>query len=113
MEAFIDDWAFRQFLISNIVRGDNGAFQWTINLPVIEEYVPELSLNALELDDTFDGPVHFLTGGKSHYIDKDDFNDIRFHFPKVTIETWNDSGHNPHFEHRQRFVEWVLKKVEG
>lgn len=109
---YIDDWAFRQFLISNIIRDENGAFQWTINLPVIEAYVPVLSKNALDLEDTFEGPSHFLIGGKSHFVDKNDFNDIRFHFPKVSIEVWDDSGHNPHFEHRDRFVEWVTYKAE-
>ena len=111
MAEYIDDWAFRQFLISNIVRGEDGGFKWTINLPVIESHVTMLSKNALDLDDTFDGPTHFLVGGQSHFVDPADHNDIRFHFPNVTIETWEDSGHNPHFEHRDRFVEWVLAKL--
>ncbi|MCZ6671522.1 MAG: alpha/beta fold hydrolase [Verrucomicrobia bacterium] len=113
MTEYIDDWAFRQFLISNIVRGEDGAFKWTINLPVIEAHLKVLALNALDLADTFDGGTHFLVGGLSHFVDPGDFNDIRFHFPKVTIDVWDDSGHNLHFEHRDRFVEWVLNKVEG
>ncbi|MDB2499467.1 alpha/beta fold hydrolase [bacterium] len=113
MAEYLDDWAFRQFLISNIVRGEDKAFKWTINLPVIESHVPVLSKNALDLDDTFDGPTHFLIGGQSHFVETTDHNDMRFHFPKASIDTWDDSGHNPHFEHRDRFVEWALGKVEG
>lgn len=112
LEEYLEDWAFRQFLISNIVRGDDGVFTWQINLPVIEEYVPVLSENALELDDSFEGPVHFLIGGKSHYVEETDVTDIRFHFPKVSFDLWEDSGHNPHFEHRNRFVEWVKRKLK-
>jgi pimeloyl-ACP methyl ester carboxylesterase len=111
MAEYIDDWAFRQFLISNIVRGEDGGFKWTINLSVIESHVPVLSKNVLDLDESFDGPAHFLIGGKSHFVDEADFNDIRFHFPKVSIDLWDDSGHNPHFEYRDRFVKWVLEKA--
>ena len=110
---YTDDWAFRQFLISNLSRNEDGAFEWLINLPVIESHIPILSKNALDLEDTFEGQSHFLIGGLSHFVDQSDFNDIRFHFPKGTIDVWEDSGHNPHFEHRDRFVEWVLEKVKG
>ncbi len=111
MSETIEDWAFRQFLISNIIRGEDGAFKWAINLPIIEAHLRVLALNALDLADTFDKEAHFLIGGLSNFVDSSDFNDIRFHFPKVTIDVWNDSGHNPHFEHRNRFVEWVMKMV--
>jgi pimeloyl-ACP methyl ester carboxylesterase len=111
MSEFIDDWAFRQFLISNIVRGEDGDFKWTINLPVIEAHIPVLAKNALDLEDTFEGNSHFLIGGLSYFVDQSDFNDIRFHFPKASIDVWDDSGHNPHFEHRDRFVGWILGKV--
>lgn len=109
----IEDWAFRQFLISNIVRGENEVFKWAINLPVLESHLPLLAKNALDLADTYDGDAHFLIGGLSHFVDSEDHNGIRYHFPKVTIDTWEDSGHNPHFEHRDRFVGWVKEKVEG
>ena len=110
---YIDDWAFRQFLISNIVRGEDRSFKWLINLPVIEAHLGLLAKNALDLMDTYEGPAHFLIGGQSKYVTESDHTDIRYHFPDVTIETWGDSGHNPHFEHRDRFVEWVLEKVGG
>lgn len=111
--TYIDDWAFRQFLISNIVRDEAGQFKWMINLPIIEAHLGVLAKNAIDLMDTYEGPAHFLIGGLSKYVTEDDHTDIRYHFPNVTIETWDDSGHNPHFEHRDRFVEWVIQKVKG
>lgn len=113
MAKYFDDWAFRQFLISNIARTEDGAFTWLANLPVIEASLLDLAKNPLSLDDVFEGKTSFLKGGKSNYIEVDDFNDIRFHFPKATIDTWDDSGHNPHFEHRNRFVKWVNVKLNG
>gem|GEM_PF-5211464 len=41
---------------------------------------------------------------QSNYVDPADHNDMRFHFPRAMIEEWEDSGHNPHFEHRDRSV---------
>jgi len=113
LAEFIDDWAFRQFLISNLQRNEAGAFEWMINLPVIETHIPLLSKNVLELEDSFEGFAYFLVGGNSHFVDSADHTDIRFHFPQASIEIWDDSGHNPHFEHRERFVEWVVEKAEG
>ena len=111
MAKYFDDWAFRQFLISNVVRAEDGSFKWLANLPVIEAALLDIAKNPLTLDDVFDGKTSFLKGGKSNYIEEEDFTDIRFHFPKATIETWEDSGHNPHFEHRNRFVEWVYEQI--
>lgn len=113
MAKYFDDWAFRQFLISNVGRAEDGAFKWLANLPVIEASLQDLAKNPLGLDDVFDGKTFFLKGGKSDYIKEEDFNDIRFHFPNATIDTWEDSGHNPHFEHRDRFVRWVNEKLDG
>jgi esterase len=111
MSEYIEDWAFRQFLISNVVRAeDSEGFKWLINLPVIEAHLDELSYNPLDSDEIFDGKTHFLVGGKSHFVDRDDFKEIRHHFPHATIDTWNDSGHNPHFDHKERFVKWVMEK---
>ena len=113
MAKYFDDWAFRQFLISNVIRAEDGSFKWLVNLPVIEASLLDLAKNPLSLDDVFEGKTAFLKGGKSNYIQNEDFTDIRFHFPKATIDTWDDSGHNPHFEHRNRFVEWVNLKLNG
>ncbi|MFA6961745.1 MAG: alpha/beta fold hydrolase [Opitutaceae bacterium] len=107
-EARVADWAMRKFLTTNLERTEAGAWKWQINLPVITTALPELEGNPLVSEDKFDGPVLFVTGGKSHYVREEDLSVITAHFPKVKVRTVAGSGHNPHMETRAEFVRLVM-----
>ena len=60
--------------------------------PVLTAVLPERSRNPLGADDRYDGPVLFVAGGKSPYIDDGGHATIYGHFPRAEIVVVPDSG---------------------
>ena len=108
MEGRVPSWPLRRFLTTNLERGDDGRWSWIINLPVLTAALPALEQSPLGPGDAFAGPVRFIAGGKSTYIEPADHAAIRAHFPAAEIVTIAASGHNPHMETRAEFVAAVL-----
>ncbi len=107
-EARVPQWGMRKFLSTNLARRDDGTWHWQINLPALTTALPELEKNPLRPEDRFAGPVQFLAGEKSAYIEPADHAAIRTHFPAAEIIPVAGSGHNPHLETREAFVATVL-----
>ena len=102
-EARVPSWALRKFLTTNLERAESGWY-WQINLPVLTASLPMLEKNPLAESDGFDGPVRFICGGKSDYVEPADHGRILGHFPRAEIQTVASAGHNPHMETRDEFV---------
>ncbi len=102
--ARISDLGLRKFLTTNLERTAKGGWRWIVNLPVLTAALPMLERDSLQPEDRYEGPVLFITGGRSQYIQSGDENLIRRHFPSARIECIVDSGHNPHMEKREEFV---------
>lgn len=112
MAREIDEVGLRQFLLSNLRRGDDG-FQWRMNLDVIEEQYDEIAA-APELREPFDRPCLIIRGGESDYIDADGRLKIQRWFPSADIVTVEESGHWPHSQHPEAFntiVESFLQAI--
>jgi esterase len=107
-EARVPSWPMRKFLTTNLERTGSGTWYWQINLPVVTAALPELEKNPLRMEDRYDGPVRFIAGEKSNYIEAEDHAVIRAHFPQAEIRTLANCGHNPHMEAREAFVATVL-----
>lgn len=107
-EARVSDWAMRKFLATSLERTAEGGWRWSVNLPVLTAALPELEKNSLVPEDRFTGPVTVIAGGKSRYLQEGDATVLCSYFPQVMIETIADSGHNPHMETREAFVQRVL-----
>jgi pimeloyl-ACP methyl ester carboxylesterase len=107
-EARVPSWPMRKFLTTNLDRREDGTWFWQINLPVLTAALPALERNPLAPDDRFAGPVLFLAGEKSTYIEPADHATIRAHFPAADIRVIAGAGHNPHMETRAEFVAAVL-----
>ena len=108
-EGRVPNWSTRKFLTTNLERGADGSWAWQINLPVLTRELPELEKNPLEESDRYDGPVRFIAGEKSNYIEAGDDEMMLTHFPRAEIRTIADAGHNPHMEKRAEFVAAVLE----
>jgi pimeloyl-ACP methyl ester carboxylesterase len=108
-EGRVPSWPLRKFLTTNLQRGAEGKWHWQINLPVLTAALPEVERNPLAPADRFAGPVRFLAGETSNYIEAADHATIRAHFPAAGIITLPHCGHNPHMEAREAFVAAVLK----
>ena len=98
----------RKFLATNLEQGDDEAWRWKINLPVLTTSLAVMEKNSLQAADRFSGPTLFVLGGRSRYAEPGDHALIKKHFPAVQIEVIADSGHNPHMDQREEFVRLVV-----
>ncbi len=112
-EAQVPSLRMRKFLSTNLERSNDGRWRWLINLPVLTVALPVLEKNSLQVTDGFDGPVQFIVGGRSEYVQSADHSTIRRHFPLAQIATIAESGHNPHMDAREEFVRLVMGGVGG
>jgi len=106
-EGRVSNWATRKFLATNLERLESGGWTWAMNLPAISAALPELEKNPLEPGDRYEGPVRFIVGGKSRYVEPGDEALIRRHFPAAELIAIPEAGHNPHLEARKKFVEVI------
>ncbi|MDQ8204961.1 alpha/beta fold hydrolase [Pelagicoccus sp. SDUM812003] len=113
LEPYVKSWSMRKFLVTNLVRDEEtNAFRWTINLDAIQDSLRELERTSLSDEQRYDGDSLFVMGGRSRFFSKEDIPLIRRHFPASGIEVIAESGHNPHFECRERFVEIIKEFAE-
>ncbi len=108
-EARVPDLGMRKFLTTNLGRDDAGRWAWTINLPVLTTALPRLEKDALAPEDRYEGPVQFVLGDRSRYVQESDHDVIRRHFPTARFTTIDGAGHNPHMDAREAFVRVVLE----
>ncbi len=103
----IPEPAVRQFLLKNLTRDDSGAFQWKLNLPVIYQNYDLLN-HGLENGRTFAGPVSFIKGSRSEYIENKDEAAIMHLFPIAGTITIPESGHWVHADAPEQFLKVAL-----
>lgn len=110
-EARVPDWGMRKFLTTNLEReSESGAWRWMINLPVLTSTLAELERSPLREGDRFHGATHFIIGGRSRYVEASDWAKIEQHFPSAKLTVISESGHNPHMEAREKFVQAALSE---
>ena len=102
----IKDASTRQFLLKNLVRGDDGRFFWRFNLDAIAE-------NSENVGEALPGgalniPTLFYRGGNSSYIIPEEYDTILQQFPEAVFATMQDAGHWLHAEKPQEFVDTIM-----
>ncbi|MEM7371236.1 MAG: alpha/beta fold hydrolase [Bacteroidota bacterium] len=102
----IDEWSVRQFLLKGLGRDDQKNFRWKFNLNTISLHYPRI-LEAVELEEPFEGPTLFLSGGKSEYVQVSDWPNIRDHFPFAQFEVLEEAGHWVHAEAPEAFLQTI------
>lgn len=108
LETRVEDWAMRQFLMTNLKRNEDGTFSWGVNLKGLHAALEVMSKNPLdEASDVFMGPTHFIIGENSSYFKEEDEETARLHFPKSFYSTIAGAGHNPHIEKKAAFLEAI------
>jgi pimeloyl-ACP methyl ester carboxylesterase len=104
----IPDWGLRQFIMTNLVRGEFG-LQWQCNLEVLHSSLPIIRQNSLSGLDNYNKPTLLIAGGKSDFIKDGDLKEMKQWLPQVKLVTLSKAGHNVHVDDRQGFIE-ALKK---
>ncbi len=97
--------AVRQFLLKNLMRQPDGSFTWRVNLPVIDRQLPVIS-GAIPEQGVCNKPALFVRGARSDYVQDDDRQLIKTHFPQAQLVTL-DTGHWVQAENPEAFVQIV------
>jgi esterase len=110
MAGFVDEPGVRQFLLKNLERipgeqQEEGGpvFRWRLNLPVIDACYENLA-RAPEGDNPFTGPVLFLKGAESAYIQEKHRDEIQRLFPDAQLRIIQGTGHWLHAEKADSFA---------
>ncbi len=110
LAEFVETLPTRQFLLKNLERipsdaqTDSGPrFRWRLNLPVIDACYGNLA-KAPEGDVPFGGPVLFLKGADSAYIQEKHREQIQWLFPAAQLRIIQDTGHWLHAEKADTFA---------
>jgi pimeloyl-ACP methyl ester carboxylesterase len=111
LEPDIRDWAFRKFLVSNLERKNHGGFRWIVNLDILHAALPNLFQQIPKDGERYEGPVLYIRGERSRFVEDGDEPMIRGFFPRARLVTIADAGHNVHFDQTERFVEVVLDNL--
>jgi len=100
LAVMIADPAVRQFLAANLVRSDEQGFCWRFNLSVLENEYDKLRA-APEINHPYPGPVLFIRGEYSSYVQEADREKILQLFPAAKVKTVAGAGHWLHAEQPQ------------
>lgn len=104
MTKHVSDPSVQLFLLKNLARNSAGGYRWRMNLPAIEAAYDQLSGPVGLATDRFDGPVLFLRGKKSGYVQDDDMELIHILFPAAELVTIEDAGHWVHAEQPEELL---------
>ena len=108
---FVDGLGVRQFLLKNLERvpadeqiDPDTPFRWRLNLPVINACYQNLTA-APEGDGPHTGPVLFIKGGDSAYIQDKHRDTIERLFPNAELKVIDGTGHWLHAEQPDTFAD--------
>lgn len=113
LEETIPDRPWRQFILTNLTRGEDNKFHWQINLKALTKWLPEIMKNPIKDSDKYEGPTLFLRGINSDFITDADYPKIRRLFPNSSIVMIEHAGHNVHIDNTEGLVHAVKEFVGG
>ncbi len=96
LSQYVDTDDVLSFLMTNWRRGDDGVWKWRINLDAIVERYSDIADGTQ--NGTYEGPVLFLRGEQSDYIQASHREPILRFFPKAQVKTIGGTGHWLHAE---------------
>ncbi|XP_048522733.1 uncharacterized protein LOC109541308 [Dendroctonus ponderosae] len=95
-------------VLMNLIQKSDGGYSWRFNNKALLDFFDELSsfpeIHNLE----YKGPVLFLGGGKSDYIQKTDFPKILKFFPNAQLKYIEGAGHWLHAEKPNEFLKITI-----
>jgi esterase len=106
LSQYVDEAGVRMFLLTNLVRSDEGGFNWRINIPALINNYDHIA--AAPDGISYDGETLFIRGEHSHYLLDEYVPETLELFPSARIETIDDCGHWLHSEKPQEFSKILL-----
>ncbi len=95
----VEDAGVRAFLLQSL---DVKEKRWRLNLPVLRNEMDKI-LGFPEIGGTFEGPVLFLSGAASHYVQPEHRDRIKALFPNARFAKIPGAGHWLHAEKPREF----------
>jgi esterase len=105
--ARVPDRVVRGFLLQNLRRdasGERARWRWQMNLALLGDRLPEIADWPAGALGTYDGPVLWLAGAESDYIQTAYGPAMRALFPRVRLVRVKNAGHWVHAEQPAVFV---------
>ncbi|PTT45862.1 alpha/beta fold hydrolase [Aeromonas sp. HMWF016] len=96
----------RQFLLKSFAKGDDG-WQWRFNVPALEENYANI-MGWPEDEQRFEGPVLFIKGGDSDYMQPQYSEAALAQFPAAKVRVIAGTGHWLHAEKPMLFNKLVV-----
>ncbi len=97
-----------QFLMKNLSRNKDGAFEWKMNFRAIYNHYQEILENVKPTYHAhFEGDTLFLRGSRSSYILDEDQAAIASLFPQARLETIAHAGHWVHADQPEQLLQAV------
>lgn len=107
----VDDPGLRAFFLQSLSLGADGA-AWKLNLPALAEQMPRI-MDFPELPGRFEGPVLFLTGGRSDYVRPEHWPAIRRLFPAARHVEIAGAAHWLHADTPDAFADAVAAFLDA
>jgi esterase len=108
LAASVPEASLRQFLLKNLVPGENGGYRWRIHLEGIATNYDRLR-DAVHSAIPFIGEALFVLGGNSDYVGDADREAILRLFPSADFVTIPGAGHWLHAEKPAEFAMTVIQ----
>lgn len=108
MAEFVETPATRQFLATNLIRGENATLVWRVGLDEIEEDYAHI-VAIPDGKGAYTGSTLVLRGGRSDYVGDDVLPAVESVLPEARIETIPEAGHWLHAEQPEAFQEALAR----
>lgn len=110
MAEFESEPGVLSFLMTNWRKNESGVWGWRVNLDAIVSRYSDIASGAEE--GTFNGPVLFLRGENSDYVQAAHKDKILALFPAATVKTISGTGHWLHAEKPDMVARSMLRFFE-
>lgn len=111
LAGYLEEPGVVEFLLTSLRRSDDGTYRWRFNLPgIIKEYA---ALREAPTGEPHDGPVLFIKGADSAYIQERHRSDISALFPRAELKIMPDCGHWLHAEQPRLFNSLVGRFLDA
>ncbi len=109
----IEDAGIRRLLLQNLVYGE-GRYRWRVNLDAFAANLSPLrGFPAASAARRYEGPVLFIHGGRSSYVQPEHEGHIRRLFPHARLQAIAGAGHWVHVDQPQAFSAAVCAFLDG
>ncbi|XP_019875760.1 protein ABHD11 [Aethina tumida] len=106
--AVVPNKILRGLIVNNLVQKSDGSYKWGLNLnSLLNNYESIASFPDVH-NVSFDGPVMFLAGANSDFVQRSDLPRIRKMFPNAQLKYLENAGHWPHKEKPNEFLKLTV-----